>query len=94
MRDARYRDGVLTVIALLLGVLVIQGSGSDMSLTSTAHANQPGSDSGLVSASEQRKIIIAELRRMGTRLERMEAKMNAGLTVKVTEMPPIKLPKE
>lgn len=99
MRNERYRDGVLTVIAVLLGMLVLQGSGvQGPSMIPEAQASsQPGDEptvGGLVSAGEQRKVMIAELRRIGARLDRIETRLNSGLNVKVTDMPPIKLPKE
>ena len=49
---------------------------------------------GLSNALEQRKQIIAELRTMNGRLERIEAKLAGRLDVRVTDMPPIKLPPE
>lgn len=40
-------------------------------------------------ASEQRKQMISSLQQMQTRLAAIESKLNGGLTVKVTEMPPV-----
>ena len=40
-------------------------------------------------ATEQRKQIIAQLTQMNERLTRMETKLNTGISVKVTEMPPV-----
>ena len=99
MRSERYRDGMLTIIAVLLGLVVLQGSGGGIpqvmpEAQASAQPSDEPSSGGLVSASEQRKIMIAELRRLGARLDRIEAKINAGLNVKVTDMPEIKVPKE
>ena len=47
---------------------------------------------GLSNALEQRKQIIAELRTLNARMERIESKLAAGLNVKVTDMPALKLP--
>jgi hypothetical protein len=49
---------------------------------------------GMTNALEQRKQMIIELRQLTSRLERMEAKLTSGLSVKVTDMPPLRLPPE
>ncbi|MEK6703457.1 MAG: hypothetical protein AABZ53_14445 [Planctomycetota bacterium] len=89
-----YLNGVLTAIAILLGVIALK----PVELTSTAMA-QPATkspadtgDTALTNAAEQRKVMIAELKNMGKRLERVEAALVKG--VKVTEMPELKLPAE
>jgi hypothetical protein len=93
MRRTGYTNGVLTVIAVLLGLNVAVNMGETPSVLPAAQA-QPadpeGPDTGLISAAEQRKVMIAELRRLGARMERIEAKLNSGLSVKVTEMPALK----
>jgi len=65
-RRTRYTDALLTVIAVLLGILAIDGMGG---VTSSAVASGPPGQSakkipgtGLVSAADQRKMIIAELK--------------------------------
>lgn len=86
----------LAVVALVgLGTVL----GSMLSTQpSTAHAqvgivggvgNTPaaGENQGLVSAADQRKTMIDELRAMSSRMERLEALLSKGLTVKVSEMP-------
>jgi hypothetical protein len=89
-RQRRYTNAVLTVVACLLGVNVLSQSG--MSPVSTALAQQSGGgEEGLVSAAEQRKVIIGELRQMSARLERMESAMSKGLNVKVIDMPPVRM---
>lgn len=40
-------------------------------------------------ATEQRKQIIAQLVQMNERLTRVETKLTTGISVKVTEMPPV-----
>jgi hypothetical protein len=40
-------------------------------------------------AAEQRKMMIQALEKLNTRLSAIENKINTGLTVKVTEMPPV-----
>ncbi len=40
---------------------------------------------------EQNKQIIAELRAIGSKLDRLEAKINSGVNVKVTSMPAIQV---
>jgi len=96
-----YTNGALTAIALLLGVVAFQNAG--VSGVNTAHAQEPaplalgGDDSdtsGRISAAEQRKQIIAELRTLQTKVERVEQIMNRGMNVKVVDMPEMKLPQE
>lgn len=81
---------LLGVIAALLGLnlvaTVVVGPGA---LESRAVAQQ-GDDSnptGFVAAAEQRKLMIAELKTLGARMERLEAAMKAGINVKVLSMP-------
>lgn len=99
MRKDGYRNGVLTAIALLLGVLVLgQGSGpSQAGAGQIQHAGQtlaPPEGGGLISAAEQRKLILRELQAMRRQVEEMRVLMSRGLSVKVTEMPEIRMPKE
>lgn len=97
-----YLNVVLTANALLLGAvaagLLLNGGAS---LQNAAMA-QPGmlagagdrdygteDPSGRVSAAEQRKTMIAELKAMTSRLDRIEGALHRELTVKVSSMPPI-----
>lgn len=98
-----YLNLVLTAIAGLLAVMVLQSpAGGGAGSPSAALAAQPskqsggsqGEQMGLISALEQRKIMIASLARIEERLSKMEAKLSSGISVKVTEMPPIRLPVE
>lgn len=96
----RHRD---RLIGALLGAnaaflaCVIFGQGGP-AFTATAVAAQPpaedGSPGGLISAAEQRKQIISELREMSQRIGSVEGLLKKGLSVKVTDMPPLKLPPE
>ena len=93
-----YQNLVLTVIAgaLTLGI-VERHSGLLTEPAAAQPQSQPGSaqgDSGLANGLEQRKQTINELRLINSKLERLEAKLNSGLSVKVTEMPAIKFPQE
>lgn len=81
---------LLTVIAVMLGILVLdrveerglRGGGS------AAYASgQPETAGALVSAADQRKQIIAELRTMSQRLDAVEKRLAKPLQVKVLEMP-------
>lgn len=79
---------LLAAIAGLLGFNALHQAG--VSPESTAFA-QAGGDEGLVSAAEQRKVMISELRNLSSRVERMESTLAKGLTVKVSDMPPVRL---
>jgi len=80
----------LTAASCLLGVLVFTGGHApSISLEPIAFAQQPGDDGeqGRISAAEQRKQIIAELKSVQTRLEKLETLLAKGIAVRVTEMP-------
>jgi hypothetical protein len=94
MRRLGYQNAALTAIAVLLGLNLVNGNG--VTAPSSASA-QPENESvgGLISASEQRKVMIAELKSISSRLERIDSKLAAGgVAVKVTDMPALKLPPE
>jgi hypothetical protein len=95
-----YTNVALTAIAVLLGLHLIKGSG--ISLTDSAQAQdgqrdkvtvvggRPASDdsgAGLISAAEQRKAMISELRSINDRLERVESALARGINVNVKTMP-------
>lgn len=92
MRDRAYQNTVLTVIAVLLAANMLGRPGA-ITEPAAAHAQVGGSDpGGMTNALEQRKQMINELRQIGSRLDRIESKINGGLNVKVTEMPPLRMP--
>lgn len=96
MRRIGYQNAVLTVIAGVLTLGLVERAGQpSIAAPSAANAQPSGPEQGgLMNAMEQRKTMIAELRAMNARLDRIESKLAGGLTVKVSEMPPIKLPPE
>jgi len=91
-----YTNTILTLMAgFVLAMMLDRGQGSLMSVAD-AQNHQPagrseGDDSGLVSAAEQRKVMIAELRSLGTRMEHMEAVLSKPMSVKVIDMPPVRM---
>jgi hypothetical protein len=85
--DRRYSNAALTAVALLLGLNLLNNLGN----SGNAAFAQSGPEDGLVSAAEQRKTIIAELRTLGGRMQAVESALSHPLTVKVVEMPPVKL---
>ena len=92
-RKGGYLNVVLTANAVLLGALLFTqaraGSTAPIALGSTAFA-QPPEETDLnarVSAAEQRKDMIAELRNISQRLANIESRFKGALPVKVTEMP-------
>jgi hypothetical protein len=96
MRRIGYQNAVLTLIALCLGVgLVERAAAPGLTEPAAAHAQPAGDDQGgLSNKLEQGKQMISELHAIGVRLDRLEAKLSSGISVKVTEMPPLKLPPE
>lgn len=118
MRNASYLNTILTIIALLLGLLVLErwtdraDSGQNVPIPGASapaygqarvHGPErartlPGRETdrerpgGLISAAEQRNRILAELKNLSSRVERVETRLSRTLEVKVTEMPPIEIP--
>jgi hypothetical protein len=92
-----YTNAALTVIAGLLAVGVFQRSDGQASLLPAALAQPADAEfnaddpSGRISAAEQRKVIISELRGIAARMERIESRLTSGLAVKVTDMPPVRV---
>jgi hypothetical protein len=90
-----YTNTLLTLMAgFVLAMMLDRGQGSLMSVADAQHASQPaagGDDNGLVSAAEQRKVMIAELRSLNSRMEHMEAVLAKPMSVKVIDMPPIQM---
>ena len=77
--------GALVLAGLTLGVLV-----SPMLSARPAAADPPrNTNEPPFNSTEDRKQIIFQLTDMNQRLGRMEAKLNSGVSVKVTEMPPV-----
>lgn len=95
-RRIGYQNAVLTLIAAILGLGLVERAGSPTLPESAANA-QPASDpdqGGLSNKLEQGKQIIGELHSISGRMDRIESLLTRGLSVKVTEMPPLKLPPE
>ncbi len=82
---------LLTAIALMLGVLVLDRvdgrAVESRGVAAMASGQEPESPSGLVSAADQRKQMIAELRQISQRLDAVEKRLAKPLQVKVLEMP-------
>jgi hypothetical protein len=95
MRRRGYSNLMLTMIAALLAINLVDRAtsteGSIAGVATQAHAqqNQPGGE--LVSAAQQRKMMIAEIRSLSERVDRLDKTVRAGINVKVTEMPRVRL---
>lgn len=94
-RRVGYTNVVLSVIAVCLGLLVIDRySDGPAAAIAQTRSDQPGRGTGLVSAADQRKLMIAEIKKLSAKLDAIDKTMKSGLTVKVTEMPEITLPEQ
>jgi hypothetical protein len=98
-RRLGYLNAVLTVIAVMLGLLVadrlVVAPPAAEAVQPAGRTDQPGRGAGLVSAADQRKAMLTELRKMSTKLDQLEKTIKSGgLSVKVTEMPEIKIPQQ
>ena len=96
-RRSGYQNAVLTAIAGLLAMGVIDrhagsGDGVDRLTAPESALAQPSSEGGLANKLDQNKQIISQLQMLNGKLDRIEAKLSGPLTVKVTDMPPLKLP--
>jgi hypothetical protein len=91
MRGRNYQNAVLTVIAGLLAVHAVDRQ-IGIASPATAEAQVGGQEGALSNALEQRKQMISELRQLSSKMDRLEARLNGGINVKVTDMPPIRLP--
>lgn len=96
MRHHHAVRGSLTVVAVLLGLGLMErlANGPSVALAAPQRSAGPDEGGGLLSAAEQRKTIIAELKRISAQLEALDARLKNGISVKVTDMPEIKLPAE
>lgn len=105
-RALAYQNVVLTAIAGLLALHLMDrtsGAGSSGAglvaqvlspAAASAQASMDSEPGGLANAIQQRKEMIGELRLIGSRLDRIDSKLNSGINVKVTDMPALKLPPE
>lgn len=84
-----YLNAVLTANAVLLGVIALGGLGVNVGFSSVSNAQTgvgEGSDS-LISAAEQRKQMITELRAVTARLDKIDATLAKGVNVNVKNFP-------
>ena len=90
---------IAVAVAACFGAVVMLNPGQGGLLSSASaqqaasRAGEPG-ETGMVSAAEQRKEIISQLRTLNSKIERLESMMSKGLSVKVTDMPALKIPRE
>ncbi|XVJ58515.1 MAG: hypothetical protein HEQ23_03585 [Tepidisphaera sp.] len=84
---SRRTNRVLTAVAVLLALNLLK----PMDLVPSAFA-QPGESTGLTSAIEQRKQMIAQLNTLEKKLEKIESTLAKG--IKISEMPELKLPSD
>lgn len=94
-RRIGYQNLMLTAIAAMLALGLVERGGDEGSIGPAAAQAQPESDGGgLTNKLEQNKQIISELRLLNSKVDRIEARLAGGLSVKVTDMPALKLPPE
>jgi len=87
-----YQNAVLSAIAVLLALgLIDRHSGGELTSMSLAIAQEQPEQGGMTNDLAQRQIIIAELRQLNAKMDRLDARLVAGVNVKVTSMPPIQV---
>lgn len=82
---------LLTVAIVLLAVLVIRPAEFGAGAADAAPAASAAGETGPFNSGAQREKMIAALRSVEQRLDRIERKLNAGIEVRVTEMPQVKI---
>jgi hypothetical protein len=85
---------LLGIIAVSLSVIAFDTVSANPSLVPSAMAQPVEDEGGRVSAAEQRKVIIAELRTLSSKVEKLDAHIAKGISVKVLEMPRVAEPKQ
>jgi hypothetical protein len=83
MRKPTKTNAVLLSIIGVLAIFAIARSDGAAALAQPSLTEPP------FNAAEQRKQMLLALQQMNTRLGAIENKLNSGLNVKVTEMPPV-----
>lgn len=84
-----YLNAVLTANAVLLGVIALGGLGVNVGFSSVSNA-QTGVSEGtenMISAAEQRKSMVTELRGISARLDKIDATLAKGVNVTVKNFP-------
>ncbi len=94
MRKRSYSNLMLTVIAGLLALNLVDRAttpGSGLGSVGAEAQAQSGPGENMVSAAQQRKLMISELKSLSERVDRLDKTVRAGINVKVTEMPRVRL---
>lgn len=91
----KYLNSVLTVIAIMLGLVAMERffgneGGGQVAVASGTPSEDSGSV-GLINAADQRKQIIAELKSMNAKLDKMQGSIKSPMPVKVLEMPAVRV---
>jgi hypothetical protein len=92
MRRNGYQNAMLTAIAVLLALgLVERHTGTVVTEPASVSAQPEPDQGGMTNRLEQGKQQIIELRAISAKLDHLDAKLSAGINVKVTSMPPIQV---
>lgn len=92
-RSNVYLNGVLTAIAVLLGLAVAQGTiglpeAQEAMAQRVSNASGGSGDAGIINPADQRQMMIAELRRMNEKLDKLNGVLaRTPLDVNVVAMP-------
>lgn len=83
MRNAKRLSSLIPAAVVFAGMLLIAQLGD----TGPAAANAAYQPETPFNATQQRKDMIEQLKQLNDRMARIEAKLDKGINVKVTEMP-------
>ncbi len=82
---------LLTVALVLLALLVVRPADFGASSADAAPASNRKTGASPFNSGAQREKMISAMRSVEVRLERIERKLNAGIEVRVTEMPSVRI---
>ncbi len=99
MRSRKYLNAILSVIAVLLSLNLLVQTGASRGSASVLAAGpdaqtQPGKEpltTPPFNSGDDRKQLITLLDQVSKRLDKLQAKLDSGINVKVTEMPAVKV---
>ena len=87
----RYQHGVLTVIAVLLGLLVLKDAGLTGVGEAQAAPGVKGEPPAALNSAQQRKAILSAIEKTNDRISKLEATLRGGIDVNVKSMPQVQI---
>ncbi len=88
-KQGSYANAMLTIVAVLLGVMILQQGGAPLTSEANAQRSNRRTDNPIAppNAASQRQQMIAQLESLNSRMESLEGRLAGPFEVKVLEMP-------